>query len=241
MLPDKASITNPVPGAVLCHGFGSDMTVMEPSALLLVNKGIATIRFDMRGHGLSEGKLDGNFHEDVVDAWNALTSMPEVNSSQIALIGHSLGAISCIMATSKIKKPKAIVALSCPSAINGGMFEDPSHKVYSFARYLIALIGKYTVWFSRMKVKIDWKKFLESWPLIKLSPILEELDGCAKLFIFGASDQLTSYKRFALFYEKAPGPKQKMLIRGSHVTPLAAEILCFEWVGWVVSALAATR
>jgi pimeloyl-ACP methyl ester carboxylesterase len=237
MLPEHANINNPVPGAVLCHGFGADQNVMESSALLLVKKGVATIIFDMRGHGLSEGYLDDKSYEDVIDAWRILTSLPEIDSSHVALIGHSLGAMSSILATRKIKKPKVIVALSCPSEIDGALFRDPSHKAHSLARWLITCVWKLTVWFSRLKVRVDWKKFLESWPKIKLTPILAELDECAKLFVFSASDRLASYKRFFPFYEKAPGPKKIMLTRGSHVTPIEAEILRFEWVGWAVSAL----
>jgi len=98
MFPANIRVSSPVPGAVLCHGFGADQSVMESSARLLVKKGIATIIFDLRGHGLSEGCLDGNYYEDVIDAWKMLTGLPEVDSSRVALIGHSLGALSSILA-----------------------------------------------------------------------------------------------------------------------------------------------
>jgi hypothetical protein len=67
---------------------------------------------------------------------------------------------------------------------------------------------------------------------------LAELESCAKLFVFSANDPVTSYKRFAQVYAKAPGLKQVMLTRGSHVTSVQAEIIRFEWVGWTVSAMA---
>lgn len=239
MLPADASASHPVPGAVLCHGFGADRKVMESSALLLVNKGIATIVFDLRGHGLSEGCLDGNFYQDVIDAWKTLTNLPEVDKSRVALIGHSLGALSSILAARKIKKPKAIVALSCPYEINGKLFNDPSHKAFPVARWAITLLWRLTVWFGRLNVKVDWNKFLESLPQLKLSSALAELDDCAKLFVFSASDPVTPYHRFIPTYDKAPGPKQKMVTGGSHATPVNAEILRFEWVGWAVSALTA--
>jgi pimeloyl-ACP methyl ester carboxylesterase len=236
MLPAHASASNPVPGAVLCHGFGADQRVMESSALLLVNKGIATITFDLRGHGFSGGWLDGNFCEDVINAWRMLTSVPEVDNSKIALVGHSLGALSSIIAAKTIK-PKAIVALSCPYEIRGTIFNDLSHKAYPLALGVISSIWKLNILFNGTKVKVNWKKFLESLPQMKLSSALAELDQCDKLFVFSAGDRLTPYKKFAHIYEKAPRPKQKMLTRGSHATPLEAEILRFEWVGWLVKAL----
>jgi len=237
MLPASASASNPVPGAVLCHGFGADRKIMESSALLLVKKGIATIAFDLRGHGLSEGQLDGNFHDDMVDAWQVFNALPEVDSSRIGLIGHSLGAFSSILAARRIKKPRAIVALSCPPEVNGRIFKDPSRVVLALVGWLVTFIGKLTIRFNGMKVKVDWRKFLESWIQLKLSSALAELDECAKLFVFSASDQLSPYNRFAQIYQEVPGPKQKMLTRGSHVTPVEAEMIRFEWIGWAVSTL----
>lgn len=236
MLPALASVSNPVPGAVLCHGFGADQNIMISSALLLVNKGIAIIVFDSHGHGASEGCLDSNFETDIIDAWRILTSLPEVDSSRIALIGHSLGALSAILAA-EIVKPKAIVALSCPHEIKNTVLKDPSHKAYPLARWAITLIWRFTILLNGLKVKVNWEKFLKSLSQIRLASALAELGGCDKLFVFSEGDMVTPYKRFAHIYEDAPGPKQRMLTRGSHSTPLKAEILRFEWVGWAVSAL----
>jgi pimeloyl-ACP methyl ester carboxylesterase len=236
VLPVHASAFNLVPGAVLCHGFGADQNVMESSALLLGKNGIATIVFDLRGHGLSEGCLDGNFGSDVIDAWKLLTSLPEIDGSRIALIGHSLGALSSILAA-KTVKPKALVALSCPYEMKETVPEKPSHKVSPWARWAITLLGRLVIRFNHLKAKVDWGKCLEYWPQVKLSVALAELDECDKLFVFSKDDMITPYKKFARIYEDAPEPKQKMLTRGSHSTPVEAEILRFEWVGWVVSAL----
>ena len=240
VLPEHASASKPVPGAVLCHGFGADQNVMESSALLLGKKGVATIVFDLRGHGLSEGCLDGNFGSDVINAWRLLTSLPEIDSSRIALIGHSLGALSSILAA-KIVKPKAIVALSCPYEMKGTVPEEPSHKISPWARWAITLLGRLVIRFNHLKAKVDWGKCLEYWPQVNLSVALAELDECNKLFVFSKDDMITPYKKFAHIYEDAPEPKQKMLTRGSHSTPIEAEILRFEWVGWVVSALTSRK
>jgi esterase/lipase len=165
-----------------------------------------------------------------------LTSVPEVDNSRIALVGHSLGALSSIIAA-KTVKPRAIVALSCPFEIKGTILNDFSHKAYPLAMATLAFFWKLTILFNGIKVNVNWKKFLESLPQMKLSSALAELDQCEKLFVFSAGDRLTPYKRFAQIYENAPRPKQKMLTRGSHATPLEAEILRFEWVGWLVKAL----
>lgn len=233
ILPPDASASHSVPGAVLCHGFGSDRSAMESGALLLARKGVAAIIFDLRGHGTSAGALDGNFTNDVIDAWQTLTDLPEVDKSRVAFIGHSLGALSSIVAAGKIRTAKAVIALSCPFEIDSRKLQGSLHFLLPF----ITLIWRMTNWVSGIKVKVDWRRFLESWLQSRLSAALADLDQCPKLFVFGANDKLTPYRRFVHLYNKAPEPKQKMLTGGFHNTPLVAEMLLFEWVGWVVSAL----
>ncbi len=238
MLPEHASATNTVPGAVLCHGLGVDQDVMESAARLLVDNGIATIVFDLHGHGASEGFLTGNIDEDVIDAWRLLVGLSEVDSSRIALIGHSLGALASILAAGKVK-PKAVVALSCPYEVEQRIINNPYYRAFPWYRWAVTLIGRLAFHFSKLEVKVDWDKFLQFWSQVKVASALAELGDCNKLFVFSDRDILTPYKKFSGLYENAPGPKQKMLTRGVHSTPVRAEILCFEWVGWVVSALKA--
>ena len=237
LLPDNADTANPVPGAVLCHGLGGNRNVMEPGALLMVGKGIATIIFDLRGHGTSKGALDGAFYEDVIDAWQVLIDMPEVDNERVALIGHSLGAFSSILAARKIRKPKVLVALSCPYEAGGIIMKFTPRHAFFLLRWIFAAIIKLVLLFRGVRARIDWKKFLNSWLQLRLSSALEELGECTKLFVFCASDPLTSFQKFVPIYESAPGLKQKMLARGYHTTPVRAEILRFEWVGWAVSEL----
>lgn len=237
MLPDNAGESGPVPGAVLCHGFGGNRKVMEPGAMLLVNKGIVTIHFDLRGHGSSEGSLDGESFEDVIDAWQTLTSLPVVDKSRVALIGHSLGAFSSILAARRIPKPKALIALSCPYEIGGVLLKYTPRRLFFLIRWLFVLIVKPVLMFRGATARVDFQKFLESWPHLRLSSALEGLEECAKLFVFCASDPLTSFQKFVPIYESAPGLKQKMLAMGHHTTPVRAEILRCEWVGWAVSEL----
>ncbi|MEJ2738921.1 MAG: alpha/beta fold hydrolase [Dehalococcoidia bacterium] len=237
MLPDNADASNPVPGAVLCHGLGGTRSVMEPGALLMVGKGIATIIFDLRGHGVSKGSLDDAFYEDVIDAWQVLIDIPEVDSGRVALVGHSLGALSSILAARKIQKPKVLVSLSCPYEIGGMLMKYTPRNSFFLLRWIFVVIIKLVLLFRGVQARVDWKKFLNSWLQPRLSSALEELEECTKLFVFCAGDPLTSYRKFVPIYESAPGLKQKMLARGYHTSPVRAEFLRFEWVGWTVSEL----
>ena len=124
LLPDDASADSPVPAAVICHGFGASHRAMRSSARILARQGIASLIFDFRGHGSSEGAMDGKMVDDVVSAWNTLKQFPEVDKNRMGLIGHSLGAMSAIMAAEKVKSPRALIALSCPGETNAGDFNE---------------------------------------------------------------------------------------------------------------------
>ena len=124
LLPDR---TEPVPGAILCHGLGSGLGAVRPSALRLAKQGIASFIFDFRGHGRSKGVFDGRQVEDVVEAWQWLTRFDGVDKTRIVLIGHSMGAAAAILATCYIGSPRAIVALACPP--------EPDEKRMQGARF----------------------------------------------------------------------------------------------------------
>jgi len=121
LLPVSACDEHPVPAVVVCHGFGSSHRSVESSARILAQKGIAGIIFDFRGHGTSDGAVDGKMAEDVADAWNELKQVPGVDNTRMGIIGHSLGAMSAITGATLVDLPRILVALSCPPIIDREM------------------------------------------------------------------------------------------------------------------------
>jgi len=93
--------------------------------------------------------------------------------------------------------------------------------------------------YSGLSVRINWQKFLGVWTKMKLSAALYDLDECAKLFVFCEDDTITPHRRFARIFNRLRGRKKQILTAGTHASPIEAEILRFEWVGWTVSALTA--
>ena len=237
LMPAHASKHSRVPGAVFCHGYGNDQDAFEHSARILAAEGIATFAFDFRGHGESEGILDGHMVEDVIDAWDYLRDQPEVDHKRMGLIGHSMGAFSAIMAAGKLKKAKALVALSCPGEIHHCIAGNPNHFAYPLLRHLIVLIFKINKRFCNLKVRVNWKKFVEFWPKNKLSKALAGMEGCSKLFVFCLNDIASPYNRFLYSYAMASEPKQVMVTTGNHGAPLENEVLRAQWQKWVIGAL----
>lgn len=256
LLPTEASASEPVPGAVLCHGFGAAYRVMEPAARMMATQGIASIIFDFRGHGASEGAVDGKMAEDVVDAWNVLCQFPEVDNQRVGIAGHSLGAMSAIMAADKVGNPRALVALACPPEMEsplpiGGeknfgrwgreikvIMEYPKHGAFPWMKGIAALICRIWMYLGCFSVRVDWQKFMDIFPQMKMSAILEKLEDCSKLFVFCEGDKVTPYRKYAVVYESACEPKELILAKGGfHTTPLLPGNLRSQWTSWMVKTL----
>ncbi len=255
LLPEGASADSPVPGAVLCHGFGGSHRFMKSSAKILTEQGIATLIFDFRGHGASGGAVDGKQADDAVDAWNALKQFPEVDRNRMGIIGHSLGAMSAVLAAGKVDSPRALVALSCPPIIDDEMFanapkdfgqwgrrdnhifEFPRHGALPWMTGISAFIARIFMFATRRFVRVDIKRFIEGMLQANMAEVVAQLDNCAKLFVFCEGDTVTPYQKSVLVYEAACEPRLKLLARGNHSTPIMRGNLRSQWTTWAVSAL----
>jgi pimeloyl-ACP methyl ester carboxylesterase len=260
LLPPDATNGKPVPGAVLCHGFGAAHRVMEPAARIMASQGVASIIFDFRGHGDSEGAVDGKLAEDVIDAWDILCQLPEVDSERVGIAGHSLGAMSTIMAADKIDNPRALVALSCPPETDGAqtisgeknfgrwgrelkvIMEYPKHGAFPWLKGLAALICRAWMYLGCFKVRVDWQKFIDAFPQMKMSAVLEKLEHCPKLFVFCEGDRVTPYRKYTAVLEAACQPKELILAKGGfHTTPLLPGTLRSQWTSWMVKTLSGSN
>lgn len=100
----------PFPAVILLAGSGEqdrDETVAghRPFLVLsdvLARAGIASLRYDKRGVGESEGDFDaatiGDFASDAQYAFDWLVTQPEVAADRIALLGHSEGGLTAPLA-----------------------------------------------------------------------------------------------------------------------------------------------
>ncbi len=103
-LPDSAQ---PCPAVLLIAGSGkvdrdenapkARLNVLREIAVALSEQGIASLRFDKRGIGASQGDYwETGFFDNVTGAGAALSflqSQPEVRSEKVFLLGHSEGAL----------------------------------------------------------------------------------------------------------------------------------------------------
>jgi pimeloyl-ACP methyl ester carboxylesterase len=235
--PGKAGKPDRLPGAVMCHGYGNDQVSFQNSARSLAAEGIITLTFDFRGHGSSGGKLDGSIIEDVMDAWEYLQNQPGVDRKRMGLIGHSMGAFSAILAAGKLNKARVLVALACPGEVSNAVARNTGHIAHPLLRYIAMLIFQGAKWIYNLKVRVEWKKFIEFWPKMKPSQALSGLEDCSKLFVFCLNDMVSPYNRFLNSYAVASEPKQVMIGSGHHNTMMEPGSLRTQWQKWVVGAL----
>jgi pimeloyl-ACP methyl ester carboxylesterase len=117
-LPDAVGSGERCAAFIVLHGFGSNMdagNVLAPCRLL-GDLGYATLRFDMRGCGNSDGERGRLIClEQVEDTRNAvglLTSRREIDPARIALIGSSFGAAVAIYSGGVDARIAAVVSVS---------------------------------------------------------------------------------------------------------------------------------
>jgi alpha-beta hydrolase superfamily lysophospholipase len=105
----------PVAGVVVLHGAGSCKESHHDFARAGLPLGIATVCFDQRGHGESEGPMDGRAMEDAVAMAELVGS--RAGGAPIALRGSSMGGYLALLAA-RPAGAGAVVAI-CPASGEG--------------------------------------------------------------------------------------------------------------------------
>jgi pimeloyl-ACP methyl ester carboxylesterase len=103
----------PVGGLLLCHGAGSCKENHAPMAEQAAARGLAALAFDFRGHGQSDGAMDGGGAHDVIAAAAALRRAAGVR--WVAARGSSMGGFWLLLAAAGHRRLfRSLVAL-CPA------------------------------------------------------------------------------------------------------------------------------
>ena len=252
LYPHTGSI---VPGAVICHGFGTGYRTVESPARILASKGVAVLIFDFRGHGGSEGIVDEDIVSDVIDAWDFLSAQPGVDRGRIALAGHSMGATAAILAARKVR-PHALVAISCPPEINGDIsklsfevpvelmqedkpaMEYPRDGSLPWVKGLMGLISQAWMRVAGYRVRVNWRRFFNVMGKARLSAVIRDLRDCAILFVHCDGDSIAPYTTAVALYETARSRKEIFLSEGGfHSTPLLAGRVLRDWTDWTANTL----
>ena len=111
----------PVRGAVVCHPhplYGGSMynNVVDAVLAAMWKKEWATLRFNFRGVGESQGEHEGGAGEaeDAAAAMSFLTSQSGVQRDGAVLAGYSFGSVAAMTASPKIKNLGGLVLVALP-------------------------------------------------------------------------------------------------------------------------------
>ena len=123
----EGGLANPggdAPAAVVCHphpSYGGSMynNVVDAILVALRQLGYATLRFNFRGVGGSEGEYDGGPGEvdDAKAAMEFLLAQPGVKRDGALLAGYSFGAMVAMSAGYEADDISRIVAVALPTAM----------------------------------------------------------------------------------------------------------------------------
>jgi alpha/beta superfamily hydrolase len=116
--------SSPFPAAAVCHPhplYGGDMNnnVVVAVCQALAEAGIASLRFNYRGVGRSEGKYGDGVGErrDAAAALDYLRRLTQVDRGKVGIIGYSFGATMTLMAADE--QVAAVAAISLPAFSQG--------------------------------------------------------------------------------------------------------------------------
>jgi hypothetical protein len=124
-----------VPAAVVCHPhpmYGGSMynNVVDAILSAMWQAGYATLRFNFRGVGASEGEHDGGPGEvdDAVAAMTFLRAQTGVRKENAVMAGYSFGAMVAMSAGYESAQVSRIVAVALPLAMADARIPDGASK-----------------------------------------------------------------------------------------------------------------
>ncbi len=104
-------------GVMILHGAGSCKENHHDFARAALAAGLAALAFDQRGHGASEGAMDGRVLQDVAAMAAVLRARIGGPEAAIALRGSSMGGYLSILAAPHVGA-RGVVAI-CPASAEG--------------------------------------------------------------------------------------------------------------------------
>lgn len=113
-------INEKCPVVVMCHGFAGNRIGRFRIYVLLAQRlsqlGIASLRFDFRGSGESDGDFSEMTIEgevgDALEALKFVKSLPQIDSKRVGMLGNSFGGAVAVLASCKDKSVKSLALLA---------------------------------------------------------------------------------------------------------------------------------
>jgi dipeptidyl aminopeptidase/acylaminoacyl peptidase len=201
------------PALCICHGIPA--TPPDPTdrgytllAQRFCHAGFATIIFNFRGTGRSEGNLDIlGWSRDLHAAIDFLYNLKEIDKTCFCLLGFSGGAAVSVYTAAQDSRVSTVVTCACPADFRSlSQRETPLDTIQRF-RQIGAIRDK-----DFPPSKEDWQKGFET-----ITPInwIDKISPRPLLLVHGDADELIPLEHAQRLYRKAGEPKELEIIPGA--------------------------
>ena len=203
-------LTAPRAYAVFAHCFtcGKDLLAAVRIARALSDRGIAVLRFDFTGLGMSGGDFaETNFSSNVADLASAADFLRDNYQAPALLIGHSLGGAAVLAAAGDMPTVKAVATIAAPS--------EATHVLHLLGDSLQSLRDR-----NEVEVELVGRKFrirrqlLEDLEQARLSERISNL-GKALLVMHSEADDIVEIEHATKIFRAARAPKSFVMLDGA--------------------------
>lgn len=183
-----------------CFTCGKDIFAASRISAGLVESGLAVLRFDFTGLGMSEGEFaNTNFSSNVADLVRAADHLRAHYQAPALLVGHSLGGAAVLAAAAEIAEVKAVATIGAPS--------EPVHVQKQFKQHVetIREQGALEVQLAGRPFTIT-RQFLEDLEATRIRERVAHL-GRALLVMHAPLDEVVDIEQARKIFEAARHPK----------------------------------
>lgn len=203
---------------VLVHGAGRDRRAWHRHVPFLHNAGYGCLLFDMREHGLSDGKMRGVTYGmaeryDVISAARYLRS--ECGYEKVGVVGTSVGGASVIMAAGIDRSIDLVIAENAMTtsatmfdqqivATLGGYFSQ-----HEYSKILFRVFRKLCTWWLNVRIRNKPSKHCQALHCI------EKISPRPVMIMHGTSDVIVPCRHAQILYDTAKEPKELYICEGA--------------------------
>ena len=217
------------PAVLVMHGWGANASMMLSSAAPLSSAGFAVLLLDARCHGASGDEAFTSlprFAEDIEAGLDWLALAPQVDATQMAVIGHSVGAGAALLSATRRVDIRAVISISAfahPYEVMRRFLA--SHHIPYFA------VGWYVL---RHVQNVIGARFDDIAPLRSITRV-----RCPVLLVHGLDDDLVPFDDARrLLAAGSTGQVQLLAVAGRHDPIEALQAEQSQLVGFLRAQLA---
>lgn len=207
-IPRGAKSTAPV--AVLCHGLGvsSQYPLLAAIGRRFARAGYPVIQFDFAGHGESGGRVQDrlvrNFIDDLATVIAWMKRMPDLDGRGFFLVGHSIGALTALIAASRRPRSlRGVVLIAC-----NAFAAKKYHQLKKVGK--VRMLRNYGI-VGRSKVSRNfWGDRMRYEPRTFMPRVT-----CSTLFVCGSEDVTNRPAESRMLYRWTRARKRLRLIRAT--------------------------